>query len=112
MNRISLGIQTFDANILAQHTRVALNYDNLGSFIEYAQKLGFEKINFDLIYDLVNDSIENIKYNLSFIEKFKPSSVNYYGLRILTEYIKNIYQYHPERRFYMYLYIRQKLKEM
>lgn len=106
INRVSFWIQSLDEEILKNHTRVDLNYFNLGKYLDYSKKLWFQKINFDFIYDLIWDSLENINKNLNFIKKYKPTSVNYYLLRLLTKFLKDNHSINLKRRFVFYLYIK------
>lgn len=106
VNRLSFGIQTLDPEVLAHHSRVDAKYSQLGEYIEYAQTLGFDKINFDLIFDLIGDSKENIEKSLDFIKKYQPTSVYYYKLRTFTEFLKKKYIPNPRRSLMFYLKIR------
>ena len=112
VTRISFGIQSFDKEILAHHARISRNYDKLWWYIEYAKKIGFEKINFDLIYDLIGDSPENIKKNIEFVSRYQPTSVNYYWLRLLTDFLRQNHTINYKRRFAYYLLIRAWLTEL
>lgn len=106
MNRLSFGIQTLDPDVLAHHSRVDANYTQLGEYIQYAQARGFEKINFDLIFDLIGDSKENIEKSLDFIQKYQPTSIYYYKLRTFTDFLKEQYVPNPKRSLMFYLKIR------
>lgn len=109
IDRISFWIQTLDKKILKKHTRVDFNYNDLWKYIKYSKQIGFKKINFDFIYDLIWDSIENINKNLEFIKKYKPSSINYYPLRLLTNYLQDNHSLNIKKRFFFYIYIKNKL---
>ncbi|GAB0175091.1 MAG: hypothetical protein HHAS10_09700 [Candidatus Altimarinota bacterium] len=112
VTRISFGIQTFDAEILKLHARVSKNYEKLGSYIEYAKEIGFEKINFDLIYDLIGDSPDKIRKNIEFVKQYQPTSVNYYGLRLLTDFLRENHTMNYKRRLAYYLLIREELTKI
>jgi coproporphyrinogen III oxidase-like Fe-S oxidoreductase len=105
VDRISLGIQTLDPHILSHHTRVDIHYDNLGSYIEYAKAKWFKKINLDFIYDLIGDSMQSVEANLDFIEKYRPTSIYYYKLRALTDYLRERHVPNDRRAFAYYLKI-------
>lgn len=107
VDRLSFGIQTLDLNILKNHTRVDINYKKLWKYICYSKKIWFKKINFDFIYDLIWDSIENIKKNLYFIKKYKPTSIYYYRLRKFTNYLKEKHISNEKKSFWYYLYIKE-----
>lgn len=112
VTRISFWIQTFDTQILQAHARISKNYEKLWLYIEYAKKIGFQKLNFDLIYDLLGDWIKNIENNLAFISKYRPTSVNYYWLRLLTDYLRKNHTINYRRRFAFYLKIREWLTKL
>jgi len=76
INRLSLGIQTFDNDILKSMNRL---YDN--EIIErnyYLARRYFSNINFDFILGLPGDNIKVLENNLKQIEKLKPDHVSYY----------------------------------
>lgn len=106
VNRISFGIQAVDPKILAEHTRVKLWYEDLGDYIQYARKIGIKHINFDFIYDLIGDSLEHIAAVGAYIAEHRPTSVNYYPLRVLTQYIEERYTINNKRRLAYYLAIK------
>lgn len=111
IDRISFWIQTLDERILQEHTRVDVNYEKLWEYLFYAKKLWIKKINFDFIYDLIGDTIQNINDNFSFINTYQPTSVNYYPLRILTSFLKKKYKFSEKRRVVFYKYILYQFKK-
>ncbi len=112
INRVSFGIQSLDQSVLSYHTRVYGNYKNLGSFVMYARKKWIKKINFDFIFDLIGDSIENIQKNIQFISDYRPSSVYYYRLRCFTEHLKRNYIPSEKRTFWYYLQVKQSMQKL
>ena len=80
INRISIGVQDFNDDILRfvmrRHTgKMAIEA------IEKARKAGFKKINIDLIYGLPRQTINHWKNNLSIISKLRPEYITIYHLR-------------------------------
>ena len=80
INRISIGVQDFNDDILRfvmrRHTgKMAIEE------IEKARKAGFKKINIDLIYGLPRQTINHWKNNLSIISKLRPEYITIYHLR-------------------------------
>jgi oxygen-independent coproporphyrinogen III oxidase len=106
VNRISFGIQALDPDILGQHTRVDLHYGELTEYIRYAREIGIHHINFDFIYDLIGDSLAHIKAIGDYISEQRPTSVNYYPLRILTPHIEEQYVMSNKRRLAYYLAVK------
>lgn len=74
INRISLGIQAVDKEILE---KVGRRQSNLIEKINLVFKY-FENINFDFILGLPGENIINIKKNIEIIEKYEPKHVSYY----------------------------------
>ncbi|SHF00040.1 oxygen-independent coproporphyrinogen-3 oxidase [Marinitoga hydrogenitolerans DSM 16785] len=76
INRLSLGIQTFNNNILRSMNRL---YDI--EIIErnyYLARRYFSNINLDFILGLPGDNMEILENNLRLIEKLHPEHVSYY----------------------------------
>ncbi len=69
INRLSIGIQSFDDQLLAKIGRIH-DSQQASLAIERAQKAGFDNINLDLMYALpgqtLNDAIEDIKQAITF----------------------------------------------
>jgi oxygen-independent coproporphyrinogen-3 oxidase len=62
VNRISIGIQSFDNEDLKFLTRIH-NKEEAIKTVFYAQKAGFENISIDLIFNLPKQTIEKWKTN-------------------------------------------------
>ncbi len=80
-NRLSIGSQSFDDNILVQIGR-RHNADQIFQTIELAQKAGFKNISVDLIYGLPNQTLEMFKKDLNIINSLPIQHVSLYGLKI------------------------------
>ena len=64
VNRVSLGVQTFDDHMLKQIGRSHLEkdiYDNIANL----KKAGFDNISIDLIYALPKQTMEDVKINVA-----------------------------------------------
>ncbi|MGM7635623.1 radical SAM family heme chaperone HemW [Bacillus sp. Hm123] len=63
VNRLSVGVQSFDDELLASIGRTHKSRD-VFTTIEHAQAIGFENISIDLIYALPNQTLENFRDTL------------------------------------------------
>jgi len=77
VNRLSFGIQTFDAEILRK-----INRDNRGhkSLIEKLKKEKIDNWNLDMIYGLPGQDLESLKKDIEIILEIKPPSITWYQL--------------------------------
>ena len=112
-NRISIGVQSLDDELLNKIGRV----HNVKDFLECysaAKLAGFENINYDIMFALPEQSFKKLEETVDNILKFDPDSISAYSL-ILEEgtplyYEKHNYPDDDENRR-MYYMIRDKLKE-
>lgn len=83
INRISLGVQSFDNKVLKaigrNHTaEIALND------IDLIRKLGFDNLSFDLMLNLPKQDYKSVKKDLEMVKKISPEHISWYSL-ILEE---------------------------
>ena len=83
-NRLSIGSQTFQDNILKDIGR-RHNSDDIVRSIDLAKEAGFNNISIDLIYGLPNQTIELLDKDLSIISKLDIQHISTYGLKIEEE---------------------------
>ena len=83
INRISIGLQETDNNLLNQIGRIH-TYEQFLETYRMARKIGFHNINVDLMIGLPNQSIENIKQSLNKVINLNPEHISIYSL-ILEE---------------------------
>lgn len=81
INRISLGVQSFDDNILKAIGRNH-NKNDIFKTIENINKAGFKNYSIDLIYGLVNQDLNNWINTLKIASKLNPNHISLYGLKI------------------------------
>lgn len=81
VNRISFGVQSFDDKKL-QFLGRAHNAQKAKEAILLAKKVGFEKINCDLIYGVFNDTIESLKKDIDMIKSLPVDHVSAYSLTL------------------------------
>ncbi len=97
VNRISLGIQTFNNNILKiigrNHTE-----DAIYNAIEIIKQAGFKNISIDLIYGLPEQNIDLLKEDLEKVIKLDIRHISLYGLKIEENsyFYKNLPQNLPD----------------
>ena len=81
VNRLSIGIQSFNQNNLKFMGREA-NYKDAYNKIQLCRKIGFLNINVDLIYALPYESIHILKKDLRLFNKLKVDHISTYSLMI------------------------------
>lgn len=81
INRISLGVQTFNDTILKilgrNHSSETIIND-----IEIIKEVGFKNLSLDLIMGLPKQKLSNIKNDLQIIKEISPKHISYYDLII------------------------------
>lgn len=81
INRLSLGVQSFDDKIL----KIANRLHSAGQAVlayKNARKAGFDNINLDFIYGLPEQSTEGVKNDLKTAVSLNPEHISLYGLKI------------------------------
>ena len=81
VNRISLGVQSFDDRDLKHAGRIHTAADVFND-LQLLRKTGFENINVDLIAGLPEQQLDVWKENLNWIERFLPEHVSIYMLDV------------------------------
>ena len=76
INRLSIGIETFNEKILKKLNRT-INLKNIKNSFNY-----FENINLDLMYGFNNQTIDDLLYDLNKLIKLNPSHISAYSLII------------------------------
>lgn len=81
INRLSIGIQTFDDNILKLVNR---RHDSKKAIeaITLAKKVGFENISLDFIYGLPTQTLDGFKSDLIKAKELDIQHISLYGLKI------------------------------
>ena len=78
VNRISIGIESFNKNNLKLLNRKLVNLD----LIEYSKKIGIDNINIDLIYALPNQTLEELNEDLDLFLALDIKHISTYSLII------------------------------
>ena len=81
INRLSIGLQETNNNLLKQIGRIHTFEDFLETY-NLAKKVGFNNINVDLMIALPNQKISDIKESLEKIVSLKPNHISVYSLII------------------------------
>ena len=90
-NRISFGVQDFDAEVQQAVHRVQ-PYEQVRDLMTSARALGFESINVDLIYGLPKQRPDNFARTIDQVIGLRPDRIALYGYAHLPERFK------PQRR--------------
>lgn len=81
INRISLGVQSFDDEVLhaigREHTKDIVLKD-----IDLIRKAGFDNYSLDLILNLPGQTYKKIMTDLNYVEKISPNHLSWYSLII------------------------------
>ena len=81
VQRISMGVQTFNDNLLKSVARGYSKEKTIRSVIADA-KSRFKVINIDMMQDLPNQTLKDIKSDLEVIAELMPESVTWYTMRL------------------------------
>ena len=108
INRLSIGIQTFNKSAINKLNR-KLNIDNIKEAFK-----NFDNINIDLMYGFKNQTINDLKNDLNEIIKLTPKHISTYCLILEPHtklYIENYQPLDSDKQRDMYDLIIQTLKE-
>ena len=108
INRLSIGIQTFDENIIKKLNR-KLNIENLKLACQT-----FDNVNIDLMYGFQNQTLKDLKTDLNEIIKLNPKHISTYCLILEPHtklYIDNYKPLDDDKEREMYDFITKTLKE-
>ena len=81
VNRLSLGVQSFNDEILRSIGRIHTGSE-AGKAILMAKKIGFANINLDLMYGLPGQSLQDLKNSVVKAIDLKPEHISIYGLQL------------------------------
>lgn len=81
VNRLSMGVQTFDQDLLKVLGRTHSN-EHVYEVIENAKKIDFPSISIDLMYGLPNQTMEQWKYSLQEAFRLKIPHISSYSLLV------------------------------
>ncbi len=81
INRISIGLQSINNNLLKQIGRIH-NYEQFLQCYLQVRKIGFKNVNIDIMIGLPSQTMQDIKKILVEIQKLQPEHVSIYSLII------------------------------
>ena len=81
INRLSIGIETTQAKLLSILER-DFNKEQFDFVIQNARRIGFHNINFDLIYAIQGESLEDLDQDIQFLLSYDPEHISTYSLMI------------------------------
>ena len=107
INRVSIGIESFDQKNLTFLNRKLVNLD----LINYLKEVGITNINVDLIYALPNESLKTLEQDLNKLLELDVPHISTYSLIIEPNtMISNMNPINEELDFKMYELICKKLE--
>ena len=86
VNRISIGVESFDNNNLKLMER-DVDFNDLSKKIDLIRSRGISNINLDLMYAIPGEKITTLKKDISLLLKLKPTHISTYSL-IIEEHTK------------------------
>ncbi|MDE5599638.1 MAG: radical SAM family heme chaperone HemW [Ureaplasma sp.] len=92
VNRISLGVQTFNDDILKAMHRTHTSQTAINA-IELIKKNNFKNFSCDFIYNYPNMSISDLNKTFNYIKELKIPHVSFYALEIKDNAILNKFKY-------------------
>lgn len=81
-NRVSLGVQDFDPEVQRLVNRVQ-PFDITAGITEKARALGYESVNFDLIYGLAKQTPESMRKTADLTMKLRPDRIALYSFALV-----------------------------
>jgi oxygen-independent coproporphyrinogen-3 oxidase len=81
VNRLSIGVQSFDNDVLKYFNR-AHSADNIFTSVQYARSAGFENISIDLIYGIPGRNIFDWQKDVTEAMRIRPEHISAYCLTI------------------------------
>lgn len=81
VNRISLGIQTFNNELLKVLGRTH-QLDDIYNSINHLNKIGLNNYSIDLMYNLPGEKMQDIEDSLNHVKRIAPKHVSWYSLII------------------------------
>ncbi|MEA3329797.1 MAG: radical SAM family heme chaperone HemW [Nanoarchaeota archaeon] len=118
VNRLSIGVQTFDDDILKLILRRHNSKEAISAY-NLAREVGFKNINLDIIRGLPDMSLKKLLKDLEILEKLKPESISGYHLIVKpTAAIQKMCNDEPKRfpdeetNLLMHIMAMEKMKQL
>lgn len=81
VNRVSLGVQSFNDEILKVLNR-SHDFDDIFRSIDHLEKIGLTNYSMDLMYNLPGETFDDIDTSLKYVEELRPKHISWYSLII------------------------------
>lgn len=81
INRISLGVQSMNDKMLKRIGRIHTSEDFIQTY-NLIRKKGFDNINFDIMFNLPQQTLEDSNKTLELVADLEPEHISYYSLKI------------------------------
>lgn len=91
VNRLSIGVQSFDDRLLRQIGRQH-SADDARRVVQLAREYGFDNLTLDLMFGLPNQSMADFKASLDVIKSLHIEHVSAYNLRIEEQTLFHLWQ--------------------
>lgn len=108
VNRISMGLQTTNGNILKEIGRVH-TFEEFQKAYDLVKKVGFENVNVDLMFGLPTQTLKDVEESLKYLIEIKPTHISCYSLIVHENIFKDLPSDEEERE--MYYLTKQMLKD-
>ncbi len=99
VNRVSMGLQTTNDDILKKIGRVHTLEDFENAY-RLIKEVGFENINADLMFGLPNQTIDDLQKSLDYLLEKNPPHISCYSLILHSEIFENLPSDDDERSMY------------
>ncbi|BDD08683.1 coproporphyrinogen-III oxidase [Fulvitalea axinellae] len=77
-NRVSYGVQDFDLKVQQTINRIQ-PYKNVKIVTDASRKLGYESVNFDLVYGLPFQTLDVIRHTINKVAELMPDRIAFYS---------------------------------
>lgn len=95
INRVSIGVQSFDENVLKTLNRKH-TYIDVSKCVALLNKYNINNYSFDFIYGIRNQSVESLKNDLLLAVALKPKHLSFYSLILEDNTMLKINKYKEE----------------
>ena len=99
INRVSLGVQTFNQDLLHYLNRGHTN-DQVFEVVDHLKQIGIDLISVDLIYAIPKQTYDDLRYDLKMIDQLDITHVSCYSLIL------------EEKTYFYHQYIRGNFKQV
>ncbi len=107
VNRISIGLQVADDNILKKIGRIHTLKDFEDAY-NLVRKVGFKNVNVDLMFGLPTQTLDNFKNSIEYLINLQPEHISSYSLILHNDIFTDLPSDEEEREMYHYLIKRLK----